>query len=788
MDSKSQIKNASRLPFAMDVVDIALRDQDPSFRRALYRIVEEYNSFGCIIWELFDPTELDRSYSGSRLYTLASRFPTGKILSMCDLPVNGTISGRAIQEKRTISCVDVKRDGGPRKDHPFLKVNNIGPIVSVFIKFFDGKTGTFDLHRTEEQGQFTENEINEIELIARQLPNLYRCRRERLTLEVVQDVNSLVDKVVWSNTHSKLKKTTNECLQRICKTIAKVFGALEVTVVLNDRIASTGRFQVRATTWDGTLHDRNLAYVIDDNTQKETDHKTEWVIRNKKPMLLFDLCDAEPEEAAKRYQHLRLTKNDEFNREAIQRIKNHQRQRQSSSLETGEEAELTEDDEDSKPPISYIAVPIPYEDHTLGVLRCCGTTKNPHYFSRRDVLTLELLASKIGQYWATFIQVTEQQTQLDATKLVVNGVAQAIGVVQQHITTERPNFDLIIPEMLKISANSLPDANVIELWKVKAEGGPVAFAGRHPQSTDTDLQLPVEARAEVALGKSIVGELRLCQSRSGAVSDQSRQHLKIFAAQFGLFHALIGEIENQRKLRGDVNERYQEITHQLYGPLIQARDRADWIFRQMRHGESMKLKDVEYAALRGLCRKALGVMRVLKVDTEGSDKLNLRPKQIKHDRAFTVVTTILNEAAYDFEFQFPRSNIVFDIDRRSFFQAIGARPVIFDRELLEQVVYCIFENAMKYSRKNSKVIVTANKFAKELCIETANHGLVLSPSDAEECVKRNWRSESAKIVTDSGKGLGLWLCSEILNSLGGRLQVLPTDSSNLTRVRIYLPL
>jgi len=779
------------LEFAMDFVNLALQDEDRSFDRALQRIVAEFNAFGCIVLERFDPDELDRSSSVPTLYTLATSSSSGKFLSVCDLPVEGTISGRALTTGEYAACRDVKKEGGPKQDHPYLVANNIGPIVSVPISFHDGKQGTFDLHRTMDQPPFSEDEIRRLILIAKQVPNLYRSRCERLNLKVVKDINRQADRIRWTQEAEDLKCSIGKCLDHICEDIANVFRALEVTVVLNDRIASTGCFKVRSTTWKGKLDEANLEYLIEKDAPTTIEHKTEWVIRNCRRIVLFDLRAAEAPEAEKRYAKLQLSRNEEFNREAIAQIKSGYT---NSAQDDIAEPAAPNSDSEEIPPISYIAVPIVYEGHALGALRCCATTQVPHYFSERDASILELLASKIGQTWATFIQIMDQRDQVEARKRVVEGIDKAVNVVQKQIATEHPSFQSILKELLKITAGSLPRADCIELLKVDSRGATQELLGREFQHADPAAKPPQYysiANAYITEGTTIIGQLRACDLSPTPTNtpEYLQQHLRLFAAQFGLYQVLIDQIGKQQKLRADVNERYQEIAHQLQGPLIQARDRADRMMRFFRRGDKERIREVDYAALRGLCRKALGVMRVLKVDTEGADHLTLVPKPKSHERAETVLKMILEEAAYDFELQYSRSGIVFDIDRKMLYHALGERGIVFDRELFEQVIYCIFENAMKYGDYDTKVLVTTRReSSRDICIEIANKGIPLSAEEAALCTTRGWRADAARHLTDSGKGLGLWLCSEIMQALGGRLKVLPTDSGGMTRVRIFLPL
>lgn len=88
--------------------------------------------------------------------------------------------------------------------------------------------------------------------------------------------------------------------------------------------------------------------------------------------------------------------------------------------------------------------------------------------------------------------------------------------------------------------------------------------------------------------------------------------------------------------------------------------------------------------------------------------------------------------------------------------------------LLRQVFMNLFDNAVKYSDRETNVTVTphANK-KKELLIDVENQGIPIENEERERIFERGYRSKAAKDMRASGTGLGLFICRRILEDAHG---------------------
>lgn len=815
--------------FAFELFDLCMREESPSLGAVLARIVKEFNAFGCIVWECFPRNELGQSSVGDTLFTLTSWFPKGIFFTVADLPLDGSVSGRALVQRSPFAVVNVQEEGGPKHDHPFLSTNHIGPLCSVPFRFHDKREGTLDLLRTVDQNAFSQAEIDNLALVARQLPRLYRARRERLSLDLIEASNQILQAVEWS---LETALEIDQRLEMVCRRVAEAYKALEVSIILNETLASFGKFEVRATTWNEVKGELRKVYNIEEH-QKDPScpikHKTEWVIRNNKPILLLRLSDTMPAESATRYPGLEVQENREFILAAIAKIKAQPDRGVSSKDKANEE----------DPPISYIAVPVRYGNHTLGAIRICATFSPPHYFPQRDVALLEVVAGQIAHFWGTWLHMSSHKEQLDSVTNLANGISTLNGAVHEEINKNRPDLVSILQKAVDTIVNVIPFAEAVDVRSYDGQRKHLKFCAiggsqwnqLDPQSQETvrqitfavpDNRVDFQARSAgeyvfrtrrpywaanldqqhfyrtksffperrqaitvpVIAGNHMYGVLDVSTSSLKEFSPHLRKLIELFGTQLGMYYSLIEAIEERQQILGEIDRRYEELAHQLKGPLGQARERADRILRYKFKGK--EIRDIEWKAIRGLCRKALGVLRILAFGSGMQSELNIKPDIKNIDQPAEVIRTILEEAAFDYELYYHRSDIQFFVDRLSISTLFGNRRVMLDRELFEQVVANIFDNAIKYSYRSTRIDVKAIRLpSNEVCIEVANRGIPLTPEDAANCMKRGWRGATAKNEAAEGMGLGLWLVKYISKLLGGRIEIIPTENG-LTRVHIVL--
>lgn len=94
-----------------------------------------------------------------------------------------------------------------------------------------------------------------------------------------------------------------------------------------------------------------------------------------------------------------------------------------------------------------------------------------------------------------------------------------------------------------------------------------------------------------------------------------------------------------------------------------------------------------------------------------------------------------------------------------------------DRERIGQVVTNFLTNAIKYSppHKDIKVYISGNK--KEVSVGVQDFGIGISAGEKDKIFERFYQAKGSSTSTFPGLGMGLYICSEIIQRHGGKITV-----------------
>jgi signal transduction histidine kinase len=113
----------------------------------------------------------------------------------------------------------------------------------------------------------------------------------------------------------------------------------------------------------------------------------------------------------------------------------------------------------------------------------------------------------------------------------------------------------------------------------------------------------------------------------------------------------------------------------------------------------------------------------------------------------------------------------------------AALPAFGDREMIQQAVANLLDNAVKFSMPGSEVVVTARADIRGTCIAVSDHGPGIPESDRPRAPDRFFRGEAAR--STPGSGLGLALVQAVAQLHGGTL--LLEDNAPGLRAVLDLP-
>ena len=103
--------------------------------------------------------------------------------------------------------------------------------------------------------------------------------------------------------------------------------------------------------------------------------------------------------------------------------------------------------------------------------------------------------------------------------------------------------------------------------------------------------------------------------------------------------------------------------------------------------------------------------------------------------------------------------------------ANGAAEAIGDRDRIEQVLVNLIDNAVKYSPDGGEVVVSTVAAAASVRVEVADQGIGIAPAEQEAVFEKFYRGDPQHRAVPGGTGLGLYICRELVQRMGGTIGV-----------------
>lgn len=116
-------------------------------------------------------------------------------------------------------------------------------------------------------------------------------------------------------------------------------------------------------------------------------------------------------------------------------------------------------------------------------------------------------------------------------------------------------------------------------------------------------------------------------------------------------------------------------------------------------------------------------------------------------------------------------------------------PLYIDKSKINQVVYNLLINAIKYAkedRKKFKIQISAGKTNDAFILKFADWGIGIRKGDEEKIFEDGFRTHDATRRHVSGSGLGLTISRKIMHELGGDLKL--TGNESPTEFQVILPM
>ncbi|EKZ9012590.1 DUF4118 domain-containing protein [Vibrio alginolyticus] len=107
------------------------------------------------------------------------------------------------------------------------------------------------------------------------------------------------------------------------------------------------------------------------------------------------------------------------------------------------------------------------------------------------------------------------------------------------------------------------------------------------------------------------------------------------------------------------------------------------------------------------------------------------------------------------------------------------------RSLIEQAIFNVLDNAMRFSPENESVEVSLSKQGSSCVIDVRDMGIGIKAEDAEKIFSLFYSGANNKSA-DSGTGMGLAVAKGIITAHQGYIQSMPVSEGTLIHIRLPL--
>jgi two-component system, OmpR family, phosphate regulon sensor histidine kinase PhoR len=109
-----------------------------------------------------------------------------------------------------------------------------------------------------------------------------------------------------------------------------------------------------------------------------------------------------------------------------------------------------------------------------------------------------------------------------------------------------------------------------------------------------------------------------------------------------------------------------------------------------------------------------------------------------------------------------------------------------DGTRLEEVLYNLLDNAVKFSRENGEIYLRATRLGSDMVLSVSDNGLGIGKEHLSRIFERFYRADKGRSRELGGTGLGLAIVKHIAQLHGGRVEA-ESELGRGTSIRVVLP-
>jgi len=755
------------------------------FSKVLEALTDYADADGCIIWEIFHAGTSERKY-----FKLADHFPVEDAARQPPwhfLPEK-CVTARAIQENEVqfVDDLDAAVEKGEVPNAEYLTARNISSFCSIPISFGSRREAAVNFYRKKKLS-FREDCVR-LERAARTLPDLNHGVLNQIGFELLRKVEVSLN-------------GGGDVLQNVLDAVAKQFNAHEAAIYLGDWMQTPGEYTLQAVKWPFQFPSKKTYRTGDEGI-------TIWAIEHGVSVRFVDLGHFHEETRTRKYDGMTWLMHDDL-------------------LAFAEKTYGA-----PPPPLGLVCAPILDRKKVVGAIRCCMTQGAPHLFDDSHIAILDLVADQIGHWWGNQLALGGEQQEKLRFKALVEGITQMHSLAFQALNQREPDMLPLWNRSLELIEKLTPwpdalsirtvDDDTKELrfasvrgkaWK---EGGDRLFRARLDRRyalsgnfagsqavrdrkviVEHDAGKPGKLRSElfpsatrlihapILFGHEVTGVVDVRGFGPKAIPVNLGLMCELIGGQLGLYQAMLAQFQTlkrqEKKLEKQYEEQnqiYEDFLHQLRNPLSKASILAN------RASDPQQRTESDVKQLRTFVRQVLKFSESLNhfIALSKGEPIRASLEVLTYEY---LVGALQQMAADESVIVSPERRLRFVVDNESF-EPFRRKTVYAAKDLLEQCLFNLLDNAAKYSSSNTEITLRGG--AKEnkgtLTIAVLNKGHRIESSMKKRLIERGYRGDRALRTTASGRGIGLWIVQQFMEAMGGSLNVVPTDGRGLNEFQL----
>jgi PAS domain S-box-containing protein len=221
-------------------------------------------------------------------------------------------------------------------------------------------------------------------------------------------------------------------------------------------------------------------------------------------------------------------------------------------------------------------------------------------------------------------------------------------------------------------------------------------------------------------------------------------------------YTIIEDITERKQLERHKDDFISTVSHELKTPLTSLKSQCQLLMRHVKKNDDGVANQMTAGMDKQITRLTRLIQDLITVSRVESGKL--QPVVVQYQLR-EVVTDVVQEFA------------TIAPDRHINVNASDQLELKGDKDKIHQVIYNLVSNAVKFSPKNTTIDISLKEKNSHAIVCIQDHGRGIPKESLNRIFDRFYKAETVSSHLESGMGLGLYICTEIVKHQNGKLWV-----------------